>query len=130
MLGFPTGWRPGRRDYPIVRHGIFAQLQGCLSSEHTTYLIDGSGFPGNSGGPIVTLTGKKLETFQYPDMGFVLVGMVGKREFSPIDTEYSELNLRIEETADLVEAIPVDAINETIVLAMQAEFERGNDVLE
>ena len=45
VLGFPIGWRPGRQDYPIVRHGMLAQVQGWLRSEHDTYLVDGSGFP-------------------------------------------------------------------------------------
>ena len=121
MIGFPVGWRPGRQDYPIVRHGVFAQLQGFLKGEHSTYLVDGSGFPGNSGGPIVTLTGSMSDRYQVPEMEHSLVGIVGKREFSPIDTEFADVNLPLEETADLVEVIPVDAIDETIVLAMEQE---------
>ena len=45
MIGFPTGWRPGSRDYPIVRHGMLAQVQGWFNEDHNTFLLDGSGFP-------------------------------------------------------------------------------------
>ena len=54
IIGFPVGWRPAGQDYPIVRQGVFAQIRGWLNHEHKTFLVDGSGFPGNSGGPAVT----------------------------------------------------------------------------
>lgn len=111
MLGFPTGWREGRQDYPIVRHGMIAQIQGYLNGDHDTFLVDGSGFKGHSGGPIIT----KPDRFN-PTKSF-LVGMVSERRCAPITPE--EMGLR--ETADLIEVVPVDLIDETIDLAMKHE---------
>ena len=60
MLGFPVGMiEGGKKNYPVVRAGTIAQIQGYLDGdpEHTRFLIDGSVFGGNSGGPIVVREG-------------------------------------------------------------------------
>lgn len=122
VVGFPTGWRAGRQDYPIVRHGVLAQIQGWLNDDHATFLVDGSGFPGNSGGPVVTrpqsiaITGTQLLSAAW------LVGMVSERRFSPISSDpYSDVNWQLKETADLIEVVPMNAIDETIVSEIQRE---------
>ena len=104
IFGFPTGWREGRQDYPIVRHGVLAQTRGWLKGEHETFLVDGSGFPGNSGGPVIVTT---------PQVD-ALIGMVSKRTLSP-------LIAGLIESADLIEVIPMESINETIQFAMELE---------
>lgn len=104
ILGFPRGWQEGRRNYPVVRHGILAQTQGWLNGEHETFLVDGSGFPGNSGGPVIVTT----------PLFNGLVGMVSNMKLSP-------LAIGLNEAADLIEVIPVESINETIELAMKLE---------
>ena len=119
VLGFPVGWRKGRKDYPIVRYGMLAQVQGWLNNDHDTFLVDGSGFPGNSGGPVVTKPPSKTEQ---PESW--LIGMVSERRFSPapvyIGNPAKETDMiQVEETANLIEVIPMDFIDETIVLAMQ-----------
>lgn len=121
IAGFPIGWRTGRQDYPIVRHGVLAQIQGWLNHDHDTFLVDGSGFPGNSGGPVVTkpqaiaVTGHQIHWSTS-----WLVGMVSERRFSKIDAnEYAEVQIDMEETADLIEVVPMDSIDEAISLAMQ-----------
>ena len=54
--------------------------------------------------------------------GAWLVGMVGERRFSKIDTNpYSEVHIELQETADLIEVVPMDSIDETVSLAMQRE---------
>ena len=103
IFGFPTGWREGRQDYPIVRHGILAQTRGWLNGDHETFLVDGSGFPGNSGGPVVVKT-PQVEA---------LIGMVSERRLSPI--------LGGVETADLIDVIPMEVINETIEMTIELE---------
>ena len=108
ILGFPTGWREGRQDYPIVRHGVLAQTRGWLKGEHDTFLVDGSGFPGNSGGPVIVTT---------PQVD-ALIGMVSAREISPLPEGL------LSETADLIEVIPMEAINETIEFAMELESDK------
>ena len=123
LLGFPIGWSPGSQDYPIVRNGVLAQLQGWLNGDHATFLVDGSGFPGNSGGPVVT----KPQLMTFDDSGrfesAYLVGMVAERRFSDIETNVASTveNTYLEETADLIEVVSVDDIEDTIDLAMKAE---------
>ncbi len=117
IVGFPAGWMEGRQDYPIVRHGVLAQIQGWLKEEHDTFLVDGSGFPGNSGGPVLT----KPQRFAVVGTQAVgeswLIGMVSERKLSRICTDARD----VAETADLVQVIPVDFIDETIRIAMQEE---------
>lgn len=121
IAGFPIGWRTGRQDYPIVRHGVLAQIQGWLNHDHDTFLVDGSGFPGNSGGPVVTKPQAiAVAGHQIQWSTSWLVGMVSERRFSKIDTnKYAEIRIEVEETADLIEVVPMDAIDEAISLAMQ-----------
>lgn len=119
MAGFPTGWREGRNDYPIVRFGVLAQIQGWLNDDHETFLVDGSGFPGNSGGPVITrmvhVSHDKRNLTNYKS----LIGMVSTASLHPISKDRS--SKVVSEAADLVEVIPVDAINETIQMAMKNE---------
>ena len=123
MAGFPRGWRRGRQDYPIVRHGVLAQVQGWLNGEHETFLVDGSGFPGNSGGPVVTKSQMNSVTGTKTVPGSWLVGMVSRRRFSPIPkrTDDSTKPHALVETADLIEVVPMDAIDEVVKLAMEKE---------
>ena len=107
LFGFPTGWREGRQDYPIARHGILAQTRGWLKGEHETFLVDGSGFPGNSGGPVI------VKSSQVD----ALIGMVSASKVSLVGTEeHSWLEL-----GDLIEVIPMETINETIQMTIELE---------
>ena len=112
VLGFPVGWRDGARDYPLVRHGMLSQVRGWLDGNHDTILVDGSGFPGNSGGPVVTKPegGVAIEGTKHIDRNLI-VGMVAERRFSPIGETV--------ETADLIEVVPMDLIDETIEMAVK-----------
>ena len=119
MAGFPTGWREGRSDYPIVRFGVLAQIQGWLNDDHDTFLVDGSGFPGNSGGPVLMrmtrVSNDRKDLMHYKS----LIGMVSESSLHPIVKERNS-NI-VSESADIVEVVPVDAINETIQMAMDKE---------
>lgn len=123
FVGFPTGWEPARQDHPIVRSGVLAQVQGWFAGDHDTYLVDGSGFPGNSGGPVIV----KPQLMSFNNFGQVdiayLIGVVAERRLSEIEpiAVSGDEKTHLEETADLVEVVPVDAINETIERAMQLE---------
>ena len=120
LLGFPIGWSPGSQDYPIVRSGVLAQIRGWLKGDHKTFLVDGSGFPGNSGGPIVT----KPQIFSFGGStgrtNMCLIGMVMERRYSELETEnYPSYEQEYwKETADLIEVVPMEQIDETINLAM------------
>ena len=118
MLGFPIGWRPGSHDYPITRQGVLAQIQGWFKTDHDTFLLDGSGFPGNSGGPVIT----KPQILAVHGSSMVnsslLIGMVPERRLSKVAGNEAVM---VQETADLVVVTPMDAINEAIEFAMSKE---------
>lgn len=116
MIGFPIGMiEGGKKNYPAVRSGTIAQIEGCLDGdpEHTEFLIDGSIFGGNSGSPIVvpegTWTAESLSRLS----GTVLIGMVSASSYAHVITE-SESPSEVFQNADLVHAVTVDSINAVI----------------
>lgn len=115
MIGFPAGMNEGgRKNYPVVRAGTIAQLQGYLDGdpEHRQFLIDGSVFAGNSGGPIVVRKGT-MNSENNVLSHTVLIGMVSKAV--KVETERHDESLSgVMENADLVNAVTVDSINDTI----------------
>ena len=100
VLGFPVGFYEGVKNWPTVRHGLVAQIQPYLTGTARTFLIDGSVFGGNSGGPVVTDT-----TTQRPTNS--LIGMVSGCRLDPSNGQ----------NADLGVVVPLDTINETIEMA-------------
>ena len=120
MIGFPHGWREGLQDYPIVRQGIIAQLRGWLNGDHDTFLIDGSAFPGMSGGPVLSKAVEQ-EDGRF-GARFRLIGLISRIEKIGLEYEpVSEVHLAASESADLITVIPTDAIHETIESAMEAD---------
>ena len=111
MLGFPTGRRAGSQDYPITRQGVLAQIQGWFRADHDSFLLDGSGFPGNSGGPVVTKPQILSVNGSSPVTSSLLIGMVSERKLSSVVGNGAAM---VQETADLVVVTPMDAINEAI----------------
>ena len=117
MIGFPIGMiEGGRKNYPVVRSGTIAQIQGHLDGdpEHTGFLIDGSVFGGNSGGPVVVRKGT-LNADSRALSASVLIGMVSGSSYTNAKYE-DESSSEVMENAGLVHAITVDAINATIRL--------------
>ena len=115
MIGFPAGMNEGgRKNYPVVRAGTIAQLQGYLDydPQHRSFLIDGSVFAGNSGGPIVVRKGT-MNSENRSLSRTVLIGMVSKA--FQVETVRDDESLSgVMENADLVKAVTVDSINDTI----------------
>ena len=87
ILGFPMGWREGRQDYPIVRHGMVAQIKGLANGDHDTFVVDGSAFGGNSGGPVLTKAQAGSITGTSRIDRVSLVGMVAANTNITISTE-------------------------------------------
>ena len=129
IIGFPQGWVEGQRDYPVVRQGIIAQIRGWYNQEHQTFLVDGSGFKGNSGGPVITKP--EVSAVSGWDGATItpsaLIGMVSKVKRALVDeveVPKTSLDAAGRETkqvflqySDLIEVVPVDLIEETIELA-------------
>ena len=118
IVGFPIGMiEGGLRDYPVVRSGRIAQITGYLEDDpgHRTFMVDGSVFPGNSGGPVVIPEGSpSLNGLYRLTGGSVLIGMVSERTFSPL--------LVGRENADLVGVVTMEAINEVVHQAASAAY--------
>lgn len=115
MIGFPVGMiEGGRKNYPAVRSGAIAQVQGYLDRdpEHTTFLIDGSVFGGNSGGPVVVPKGT-MNTEAARLSATVVIGMVSSGVYAET-VRSDETPSSIMQNADLVHAVTMDSINETI----------------
>ena len=115
MIGFPIGMMEGgRKNYPVVRSGSIAQIQGYLDGdpEHAGFLIDGSGFGGNSGGPVVVRKGT-LNSEGRALSDTVLIGMVTGSSYTNAPYE-DESPSDVMENADLVHAIAVEEINATV----------------
>lgn len=53
ILGYPIGWRPATLDYPIVRAGMIGQIRGWIDGHHSSILVSGTVFGGNSGSPVI-----------------------------------------------------------------------------
>ncbi len=125
ILGFPVGWEPSdRRHYPVVRFGVVAQIQGLYDGSHSTFLVDGSAFGGNSGSPVLT----KFEVAGIRGLPVVdstnLIGMVSAYKLNPsllgeISEQQVLSRLIATENADLITVIPVDHIDETIGMACE-----------
>ena len=126
LIGFPSGWKEGRHDYPVVRYGVLAQIRGWYNQEHETFLVDGSGFGGNSGGPVITKP--EISAVSGGDgiriTASRLIGMVSKVTREPAEMVASgtvgqagDTNQGFFQHSDLIEVVPVDLIEETIGLA-------------
>ena len=104
-MGYPVGWMSASRDWPVVRFRCIAQIQPYLQDGAATFLMDGSVFDGNSGGPVFTFHAMQRGQSggRYPH----LVGMVA-----------SSACTREGENAGLGIVVPVELINETVDAAL------------
>ena len=118
VLGFPMGISgTEQRNYTIARRGSIARIDDVLETGDTTFLIDAFVFPGNSGGPVVSvpnfnaIQGTKRQDHAY------LIGMV--RGYVPyqdvlVSKQTGEARMVSQENSGLAEVIPIDYVNETI----------------
>jgi len=118
VLGFPMGISgTEKRNYAIARHGNIARIDDVLESNGTSFLIDAFVFPGNSGGPIVSVPNlNAIEGTKRQDHAY-LIGMV--KGYVPyqdvlVSKQTGEARMISEENSGLAEVIPMDSINETI----------------
>ena len=115
IVGFPIGMlEGGRKNYPVVRSGSIAQIQGYLDGDpgHAGFLIDGSGFGGNSGGPAVVRKGT-LNSEGRALSDTVLIGLVSGSSYTHARLE-DESPSDVLENADLVHVVAVEDIHATV----------------
>ena len=121
VLGFPLGQAGEERNYAIVRQGIIARAQDWLKGDASTFLIDASIFPGNSGGPVLLKPEVTSIRGTKSNSRCVLIGMVSSylpyQEIA-ISTQTNRPRMIFEENSGLGVVMPHDAILQTVEAAI------------
>ena len=120
VLGFPLAMIGGDKNYVIARQGIIARIQDWYDYAAKYFLIDASIFPGNSGGPV--LAKPTLHTYGTTIPSAMLIGVVsGYLPYHDIarSDQTGRPILSYSENSGLAVVVPVDAIDETIVVAVR-----------
>jgi hypothetical protein len=128
-VGYPSGIRQGRTNFPLIRQGIIATRLGEeLHEEQRTpdgkrnvrvtrgFLIDGATIPGSSGSPVVLkpVTGRHQgNAVMLGSAPPLLIGIVAETRFAPIQISN---NAAIPGFAGLGLAFDVETIIETLDL--------------
>ena len=121
VLGFPLGEAGDERNYVIVRQGIIARVQHWLKGNASTFLIDASIFPGNSGGPV--LLKPEIASIQGTEANdrCSLIGMVSSylpyREVA-VSEQTGRRRMVFEENSGLATVVPHNVIQEAIKVAV------------
>ena len=103
ILGYPIGWRPATLDYPVVRGGMIGQIRGWIDGHHSSILVSGTVFGGNSGGPVL-LYPQQRDDQAAPSLPEVhLLGMVSNYKLAPSG-----------ENAGITDIVPMDTIYDHI----------------
>lgn len=118
MIGFPqsVGMRTDTGQHPLVRQGIIALARPYLEGVSNTFLIDGSAFGGNSGGPVITIPtilsvgGTQTHT-ESSLIGMVCASSQSERQEGWWDGEKLH---RLKETSGLGVVVGVEPIHRTI----------------
>ena len=121
VVGYPDVMiEGGRKDYPLVRAGQVAQVQGFIDGDpaHSSFLIEGAFFHGNSGGPVVVPKGTWSLDRRRVLSDSVVIGMVSRK--LDAETQYETGETRTD-TANLAQVVPMDAVDETIGHRLRAE---------
>ena len=120
VLGFPLAMVGGDKNYVIARQGIIARIQDWFDDAAKCFLIDASIFPGNSGGPV--LAKPTLHTYGATITTAMLIGVVTGylpyRDIARSDQTGHPI-LSYVENSGLAVVVPVDAIDETIAVAVR-----------
>lgn len=119
VLGYPLGLAGDKQNYVVVRQGIVARIRDWYASDSNFFLIDSSIFPGNSGGPVISKP--TLHTYGKAVVHAELIGMVsGYLPYRDIawSRQTGRPKLISEENSGLAEVVPIDAIQETISIAV------------
>ena len=119
-LGFPLGQVGDERNYTIVRQGIVARVQDWLNGQASSFLIDASIFPGNSGGPVFLRPEAVSIEGTNANQHCGLLGMVSSylpyREVA-VSLQTGRERMAFEENSGLGVVVPYDAIVETVKAA-------------
>ena len=123
VVGFPAGWAnlTGGNlfdlNHPLVRVGVLAQIQGWLSGDHDTFLIDCPIFDGSSGAAVCLVPTDVAINGTNPQLHSYLIGMVTGKLYADVEgTGRTAL--------DLGRVTPLDSVNEVIDLEVATKLKR------
>jgi hypothetical protein len=120
ILGFPLGLVEGPTGSVIARKTSIARIRNAYENKSATILVDGSAFPGNSGGPAVIHPEPIVIQGTSPIEKAFLIGIVASYlPFQDVAISQSTKRPRVifEENSGLCNIFTVDCIHETIQYA-------------
>src|SRR5207248_3194180 len=122
VLGFPMELAGEDRNYVVVRGGTVARVRDCLRGSASSFLVDASVFPGNSGGPVVVRPEVIAIGGTTAVKEALLIGVVaGYLPYQDVAISQQTQNPRVvfEENSALAVVYPVDAIEEAVPAALR-----------
>lgn len=123
VMGFPLGLVHPTQNLAIVRGGVIARIKDCLSGGSKSFLIDAQTFPGNSGGPVILkaeiVSIQGTQSINTAHLLGVVSGYIPYREIA-VSTQTGREKIAFEENSGLAIVFPVDKIQDTILISMQA----------
>ena len=132
LLGYPMGnvSIPGNYNFVISRSGSIARIRDVLNGSQTSFLIDASVFPGNSGGPVVIRPEMVAIKGTSPINTSALIGIV--KSYIPFRDVAASLQtgqhrIIFEENSGLAVVETVDSIEETINSWLEKNDPANND---
>src|SRR5262249_34216763 len=117
VLGFPMNLAGEQRNYVIVRQGCIARISEMIEEATTTFMIDATVFPGNSGGPVVLKPEAIAITRTQAQPNAMLIGMVTQyRPYTDVAISQQTKQPRIlfQENSGLADVLPIDYVEEAI----------------
>ena len=125
----PLGEAGDERNYAIVRQGVIARARDWIRGNASTFLIDASVFPGNSGGPVLLKPEPVSVPGTKPNNRCGLIGMVSAyipyREIA-VSTQTDRPRMIFEENSGLGVVVPHDLIHETVKSAVD-KLQQGQE---
>jgi len=117
ILGFPMGLVDPTKQYVICRQGCIARIRDYVENKATDFLVDGTVFPGNSGGPVVVrpeITSiEGTETISNANLIGVVKSYLPYEDIA-ISAQTGNPRVVFQENSGLTQVEPVEHISETI----------------
>ncbi|MGH8615933.1 MAG: S1 family peptidase [Gammaproteobacteria bacterium] len=120
VLGFPMGLVAPERQYVICRSGSIARIRDYLEDKATDFLVDAPGFPGNSGGPVISCPSASMIAGTKHSERAELIGIA--KSFIPyvdvaISSQTKRPRVTFEENSGLTSVESAESILQTVSFA-------------
>lgn len=117
VLGFPMGLAGSQKSYGIARGGIVARFDEEIVNLESSFLIDSSVFPGNSGGPVAVRPSiTSIEGTPAITRAYVIGIVTSYLPFTDvaISQQTGEPRITFQENSGLAAVAPIDAVRELV----------------